>query len=347
MSVRTRRRRYCITLNNPTAVECVLWNSIVLSGSSVDGFSDLSFFICQTERGDTGTLHYQAYCEFKKALDFTKVKRLFGGRVHLEVSRGSASANIIYCTKSEGRVDDDPVTVSGRWGVPKRGGNLVLLATSIIAGVPTKELVDQHPVAFMLHGAKIRSFVCEQKPKRRTAPKIIILFGLTGCGKSQYCVEKFFEGFWLSPPKEKFNVWWGGYQGEDVVVFDDFNKNWFRLTYMLRLLDSTPLRVAPKGSQVKFTSGTLVFTSNVDPVDWYKDYDGEAAHKSALERRIQDFAEIIDCTVVDGELLDDAGEFIKVRRRVKRTSVFKFSDPLSFANPAVGDVQGANGFGYV
>ncbi len=121
---------------------------------------------------------------------------------------------------------------------------------------------------------------------------------------------------------------WGHYVGQNVCVFDDFHSGWFPLTRLLRLMDSTPALVSPKGQQVPFTSGTLVFTSNVDPRDWYGSYKGKKAHKDALERRIQDFAEVIDCTKT-GVTLPRGGVAWSYHRK-KRTELFEFRDNQSW-----------------
>lgn len=148
-----------------------------------------------------------------------------------------------------------------------------------------------------------------------------------------------------------YSLRFGGYYGQDIAIFDEFTSGWFKLTYLLRLLDSTPLMVQPKNHEIPFNSGTLVFTSNVDPRDWYAGYgedrDGHVdpnkvqkkAHKDALERRIQDFAEIIDCTKESIMTPRGVGTMF---RRVKRTETFKFreSDPFSFAM----DQPGGDGF---
>ncbi len=126
----------------------------------------------------------------------------------------------------------------------------------------------------------------------------------------------------------------GGYYGQDVAIFDEFTSSWFTLTYLLRLLDSTPLRVQPKNHEVPFNSGTLIFTSNVDPRDLYTGYENlreeenkeakqlvRKQHKDALERRFQDFAEIYDCTKEHFMTPRGVGTLYK---RVKRTETFKF-----------------------
>ncbi len=113
-------------------------------------------------------------------------------------------------------------------------------------------------------------------------------------------------------------------------MFDDFSAGWFSLTKLLRIMDSTPMQVAPKGSQVPFTSNTLIFTSNVDPRDWYCNYKGRKEHKDALERRIQDFAEVIDCTKT--VIYTPRGP-VNEYHRVKRTErfVFRESDGFDFS----------------
>ncbi len=336
VQVRTRNRRYCITLNNPTSVECVAWQTVLS-----DGAKDVSFFICQTERETT--LHYQAYVEFKKAVSWTAVKAIFGDRIHLEVSRGSSAANIRYCTKNESRITGEPHCLSGQWGIPKRGGGVVMVAVKVQNGETMESITADFPSIVMLHGPKVEAFMARTKGSRTEKPKITILFGETGCGKSQYCVNTLPGAYWVAPPKGGA-IWWGHYTGQDVCVFDDFHDHWFMLTKLLRIMDSTPLFVAPKGDQVPFTSKHLVFTSNVDPRDWYSAYKGRPAHKDALERRIVDFAEIIDCRK---ELVPTPHGPVYIYHREKRNAVFSFRDSFGddFAISAgVGDMNSGNGF---
>ncbi len=110
--------------------------------------------------------------------------------------------------------------------------------------------------------------------------------------------------------------------------------------------------VQPKNREVPFNSGTLVFTSNVDPKDWYAGY-GEGPedknkvqkkqHKDALERRIQDFAEIYDCTK---ERIPTPRGPAWIYMQEKRTETFKFrTDNYDFSNSSEAqDQPGGNGF---
>ncbi len=351
-ATRIRGRRFCLRLSNPTALECVRWNSVILDGDDAEHASNLTFFIVQTEKGSgsddvpEGTVHYQGYCEFNRRTSLESIKAIFGNRVHVEIARGNAASNIRYCTKLDTRYGDEDVCISGQWGTARtRGGGAMQCAIKILNGADVAKITDEHPDLMMLHAPRVESFIAYAKGVRLEKPKIIILHGLTGSGKSQYCVATFgSKAYWVSPPSSS-GVWWGHYVGQDVCVFDDFHSGWFKLTELLRLLDSTPLQVAPKGGQVPFNSGTLVFTSNVDPRDWYSSYEGKKAHKDALERRVQDFAEIIDCVKVDQPT--GMGHTVRIMERTKRTETFKFRDDygLTFGIEAgIGDMSGGNGF---
>ncbi len=330
-----RRRRFALTLNNPTTVECIQWQTVLSIGNDAEHASDLTFFVVQTEKGDgspgdsaLGTVHYQAYCEFKKAVEWTVLKKIFGERIHIENARANAAANIKYCTKNRTRFTGGMSCISGQWGTPKRGGGAMLCAIKIVNGAKKDQIVEEHPDICMMYMPKIESFIAHAKGPRKDKPKVTILYGVTGCGKSQYCVKTFgYSAYWVTPP-DSGRVWFGHYMGQDVCVFDDFHDHWFMLTHLLRILDSTPLLVAPKGGQVPFNSGHLVFTSNVDPRDWYSGYKGKKAHKEALQRRLRDFAEIVDCTIE--EIPSGMGHTVPVRRRTKRTEVFTFRDDLGY-----------------
>lgn len=354
VQVRLRRRRFCLTLNNPTSVDCVCWQTVLSIGNDAEHATDLTFFVVQTEKGDgtdgtpEGTVHYQAYCEFRKKIEWSTLKKIFGDSIHIINSRGNAVTNIRYCTKDDTRYTGGPFCLRGSWGTAKRGGTKLTLALDIKSGMSMKDVDDKYPDLVMMHGPKIEGYIARSKGQRNFKPKVTILYGLTGCGKSQYCMQVFgTEAYWVSSPAGS-KVWWGHYMGQKVCIFDDFYDGWFKLTDMIHLLDSVPYMVEPKGDQVPFTSELLVFTSNVDPRDWYSNYgskpEEKKEHRDALERRIQDFAVIVDCT----KETVDTGYFGMSERRVRtaRTELFKFRDDmgLNFTTAGTGDMTSGNGF---
>lgn len=331
---RVRARRFALTLNNPTAAECLKWNSVILDGNVAEHAEDLTFFIVQTEKGTgavgdspLGTVHYQAYCEFKKPTSWSTVKGIFGDRIHIETARANSASNIRYCTKNTTRFTGGDICISGQWGTAKRSGGVVQAAIAVINGDKLPEIVDKFPGICLQNMEKVERFIAYNKGVRKEKPKVIILYGLTASGKSQYVINHYGydDVYWVAPPANG-TVWWGHYMCEEVCVFDDFHEDWFSLMELMRILDSTPMLVAPKGGQVPFNSKTLIFTSNVDPRDWYSAYMNNTRHKQehkdALERRIRDFAEIYDCKKVTS-LDNDLEEVIEYRRE-KREGRFTF-----------------------
>ncbi len=365
---RIRRRRFALTFHGSGGVppatfitpeDCIKWNTLILQGNEVEGAEGITFFIVQTEKGaDDGRVHYQAYVEFKKKTDWSTVRSIFGDRVHMEAARAGSAANIRYCTKNDTRYTGGAICVNGQWGTPRKGGGVMMAAIKVLNGATRDEIIDQHPEIGLLHLGKLESFIAYAKGARTTVPKIIILFGLTGCGKTQYCMKKYGvkDAFWVSPPQGG-RVWFGGYYGQDVAIFDEFTSGWFKLTYLLRLWDSTPLMVQPKCREVPFNTGTHVYTSNIDPRDWYTGYSAireeenatakqmvRERHMDALERRIQDFAEIYDCTK---ETRGTPRGPAVIYRQVKRTGTFKFRKARSFSvfdNPSPGNSGFDSGF---
>ncbi len=343
-----------MTLNNPTAVDCVCWQSVLTLGNDAEHANALTFFVVQTEKGNGTdgspevTVHYQAYCEFSKATEWTTVRKIFGDRISIKNSRGNAASNIRYCTKPDTRYTGGPLCLRGSWGNAKRGGSKLTLALDIKAGMTMKDVDDKYPELVMMHAPRIEAYIAKSKGPRNFKPKVTILYGKTGCGKSQYCMKVFgTEAYWVCSPAGN-KVWWGHYMGQKVCIFDDFYSEWFKLMDMIHLLDSVPYMVEPKGDQVPFTSELLVFTSNVDPRDWYANYGSKPTeireHRDALERRIQDFAVIVDCSI---ETVN-TGFFGMSERRVRtaRTEVFKFRDDLglNFQSAGNGDLSSGNGF---
>lgn len=84
--------RWCFTLNNPTENDRRMlqqyWDS-----------DDLKYLIYGKETGESGTPHLQGYLVLKSRIRFRTLKRLLGGRVHLELARGTHLQASDYCKK--------------------------------------------------------------------------------------------------------------------------------------------------------------------------------------------------------------------------------------------------------
>jgi len=129
---------WCITLNNITEEEQSTWEELY------DVQDDVSFLVFQIEKGESGTPHLQGYVQFSKRMRLTQLKKLFGPRPHLERAKGDANSNIIYCTKSEGRLDGP-----FRYGTPSTQGKrndihsfVEDMRSSVLSEA---QILEQHP----------------------------------------------------------------------------------------------------------------------------------------------------------------------------------------------------------
>lgn len=101
------------------------------------------------------------------------------------------------------------------------------------------------------------------KPRNHPV-EVIVIQGPTGTGKSRYALENFPVAYW----KQRSN-WWDNYQDHETVILDEFY-GWIPYDMLLRICDRYPLLVETKGGQTNFVAKKIVFTTNQNPENWYK-----------------------------------------------------------------------------
>ena len=211
---RRRNRRFAITLNNPVNADYVRWSELLVSGKDADHAGNLRYFCFQTEIGDgsegdsrLGTKHYQAYIAFTKPTDWSVVKKILGDRIHIGNCYASEARNVLYCTKTRTRHTGTEFCQAGSWGTLARGGGTMAVAVKIRGGAKLSDLVEDHPGVAMMHFQEMCEFIALKKGDRTEKPEVIILYGLTGCGKSQYCKAMWPSDldlcYWVAPPGGK------------------------------------------------------------------------------------------------------------------------------------------------
>lgn len=239
----------------------------------------------------TGKKHFQIYFELGKKMQGQKISRIFyetfGIYPHMEASRGSPTENKVYCSKE----DNEPFEFGEmmNWNQGQRN-DLIHMVDRIKEGASDKEILEEHPSAFIKHHkafAIVRQIVA---PKRTEPSRLFFIWGPTGNGKTTAAMSS------VDPPPECVD-WEGGrflqgYTGSNqAVLFDDFDWAQMRPKYFLRLVDRWPMTVSTKGSFVNFGPKTILFTSNDDPRTWWPDAPEET--RAAFHRRIQEFGEVL------------------------------------------------------
>ncbi len=311
----TRSRNFVFTLNNPTFDEYAFWEELC-SSERARNKVQCSYCVYQEERHDVlrhpergpysrgqrvlGTKHLQGYVECTRAIRLAGIKRRFGPRCHFEQRRGTQSQAILYCQKEETRLAGG---ATGEGGEPKKLGKdkLSFVAAKVKEGKESiSSLSIDYPGTFIKFGPKIVSYALNLKPHRDEAPKIFILFGKTGTGKTAVAHKKWPNCFWIPHP-QKGGWWWTNYQGEKCVGIDEMRNGIMQYSTCLKFFDRYEMTVQVKGTCMKMLGTTIIITTNIDPIRWYPGLTWEA--REPLRRRLHDFAKIWD--VEDDSTWDD------------------------------------------
>ncbi len=122
----------------------------------------------------------------------------------------------------------------------------------------------------------------ENLPKRNpVVPHTgIWIFGDPGVGKSFFAHMKYKDAFWKAPS----NRWWDYYNGEKVVIVDEFVGG-FLLSDLLLWADRYECKGEVKGAMIQLAHTTTVMLSNLPPWDLYPNV--EPIRKAALYRRFK------------------------------------------------------------
>jgi len=263
---------------------------------------DVQYLVCQAEACPTSQrLHIQGYIEVVQRWTFTRVKeKIFKewkmDNVSLRVARGSSEENTAYCTKDESRVKDTQPFVHGMsLHEPGErhppGKSLDRVFVDIKAGMSMEQIIEKYGFGiFVRHERAINSAMCSWGAKRDKMPKIVLLVGKTGTGKSKWVHRKYPVRYRMTFGNGGNSAWFDGYRGEDVIELSEF-RGQLQLAFMLDLLDRYELKVQTKGGTVQCLASTIVITSNDEPSEWYRNLDDREEKLKPLLRRIEEFGE--------------------------------------------------------
>ena len=259
-------RFWCFTINNPTAEDDPnKW--------------DVRFVVWQKEKGDEETEHYQGYVEMPRGVRLAAMKKI-NARAHWEPRQGTQEQAIAYCEKEESRVEGP--WRKGELVTQGKRTDLVAFANDIKDNKRTySEICEQRPDMVLKYSRNIQSLIGGlQKPYEHDDVRGVWYFGPPGTGKSHKA--------WTENPgayDKAQNKWFDGYEGQKVIVLDDFDKGGKVLGHLIkRWADKYQVKAEMKGASVELQHHKFIVTSNYSIEDIWDD-DNQMQH--AIKRRFK------------------------------------------------------------
>lgn len=211
----------------------------------------------------TARPHLQGYVHFHSGKSLSAVKKILA-TAHWEVCKGTPVQNRDYCVKDgvfqeRGDLPQDPAAQGDK--EKARWADIIKLAR---AG-DFEAICEKYPDVY---ANKLKTLEYIYK-RRATELKTIDgdmehlwIVGATGSGKSRYARAEH-PGAYTKDPNTR---WWDDYNGEDVVIIDDFDK--FQVKQggdMKRWLDRYPFKAEVKGGMMDIRPKKIVVTSQYHP----------------------------------------------------------------------------------
>lgn len=244
----------------------------------------LVYTVFQLEKcPETGRLHYQGFIHLRDKKDRAYMRKHYTDTAHWDPCDGSPEQNITYCTKEESRVMG-PWEIGDKNNITKQGerSDLTEMLTDRLENAKLKELVNNYGDNYIKNWKSIEKLCNEIKTEDFTEVRKLNVkwfFGEPGTGKSQYAFTN-----WPKAYRKDGCKWWDGYNGQDVIIFEDINvvdpgmiDDW------LKWCDIYPWQVQVKGGFVNLGFTQVIFTSNKKPEDVFG--------PSAMIRRIHEVYE--------------------------------------------------------
>jgi len=250
------------------------------------------YLVYQEERcPTTGQLHLQGYIRYAKRLRWKQVvdqlqKDMPNASVRKAIKPELAC--IRYCTKKATRVTEgrEIGQRSVAAGVQGHRSDLDSVIESCKAGKPLTLIAAENPGQYIKYHAGIEALHQkigrDQKYITEWRPQITcsVLWGPTNTGKTHRVLSEHPGAYQVNPGRDP----WGDYNGQDVIIFDEFNPKLWTIHQMNKFLDKYPLTLDARYHN-NFAAWTKVYIiGNEPPSSWWR--EEPPMYRNALFRRL-------------------------------------------------------------
>ncbi len=221
----------------------------------VEQLEHFKYCIFQLEKGEEEkTPHIQMFISFSSPKYFSTIKNYFP-TAHIESAKGSNSQCRGYCSKTETRVDG-PYELGTFSEIGSRSDVKDFLEL-VKAGVDKESLSALNPSLYLREINKIdairQNYLYETYKKQERDIHVTYIYGPPRSGKTSYVKNKYGFGNFYRVTNYNSSAF-EDYDGEDVVVFDEFDSS-FKITDMNNYLDRYPIRLP-----CRYANKTACFT---------------------------------------------------------------------------------------
>jgi hypothetical protein len=216
----------------------------------------------------TGKDHWQGFAYAKTQMPLPGWKKLFPS-AHIEAMRSDFAQNEIYCSK-EGQLIEHGVR-------PCQGerSDLNELKVLLDSGKSPMEIGDEVEGMFSVvaRTERFSENYFEYKRRKvvqhdRTLPKVYIVWGPPGSGKTRWMDDTYGKSGWTRHPDNTTK--WNDNCDSDVILFDDVKVDEIApIARFLVLTDHYPVQVKRHNGFLTWKPRVIVFTSNFPPHQWW------------------------------------------------------------------------------
>ena len=249
-------------------------------------------FTMQFERGETGTRYIQLFVQFERRRRLDYVRRTVDERGHYERAR-DARASERYCRKEQSR-ESGPITNIQDPNSIGQGARSEIAAAckDILGGTKLNVIAREYPSSLVRYYRGFGALAERIQSGRDWKSFVFWMNGPSGCGKARTARElgaQMVSTGWTTYEKTGSSRWWDGYEGNEIVVWDELCRD-YPIEHLLLVLDRYSCKLETKGGHVNFIPRLIIITTNQSPHATYHNISEE--HLKALMRRLNGVLEL-------------------------------------------------------
>lgn len=299
-------------------------------------YKNIKYLITGEEVSKTGTPHLQGFIKTIDSTTFKKISKMFGN-CHVEHARGTDEENDNYCRgigKTAKEHGKDPTTEDKLFIIGEieshqgERNDIKKIKKAINDGENIKSVIQKYADTYQdIKYAESLLKYTEIPRVYAKEFKFIWIYGPTETGKTKYVLNDRFkkeydEGkIYMAMNNAK---WWDGYEGQEILLIDDFRDNYCGFSNLLQICQPVEYRVEVKGGTRQLKAMTIIITSCYAPIEVY---EGIREKRNQLYRRITELIHFYELGKYrdETEELKKICEILKERDKNREKSIFELA----------------------